>query len=601
MLGMVSVHAPPPPPLEQANRVGIDLVAVIDRSGSMRGNKLKLTRQSLTFITRHLRQCDRLAVVTYDTLCSTVLPLTYMDQAGKLAAISTIDRISAGSQTNLSGGLIKGLTELSSRADHSDRPATVLLLTDGEANQGITDQKMLLDAMQSCSAGIQSPCSIYTFGYGEQHNDTLLKEMAEVGRGMYYFVQAEETIPESFADCLGGLMSVGAQNVRVKLLAVGGASIGTIRGKPTMQRISAEEVVLELNDLYCEEQRDVLITMELPALSEPAVGWEVLSAELEYFNVIDNSMERASATLRLHRPHCLAAEHKCTNKTVDANLARVQTADALDRADQAAQQGLFEGPNSACKVIDDALARLSELVDSGSTTFEFLSADLRIARAGILDQHQYRAWGSKKCKQSCSKNYKQRSNDSSRNMYQTTRQLDMKAAVRGLTQQPQPTNPSMSVGTTWSVMSIHPQWDFNMLRVRDARNRVIFEIPGRSFGNFEITVDLAGSDSQRWLLTAQTKQRLQEMFKAISPPMSEQLYIVKVWDGSLTLCSAPTSHRHVPCDEGSPAKKLRLDADDSTSQCNSQVESNCTAASIGRHVDKIALSSEPGTTASAEP
>merc|ERR1712054_695458 len=96
---------------------------------------------------------DRLCIVTYDTHVKTVLPLLSMDKEGKRTAAQAAQAIKAGSQTNLSGGLLQGVAELSSRRDGADRPCSVLLLTDGEANQGIVEPPAIVQALEGCIEG----------------------------------------------------------------------------------------------------------------------------------------------------------------------------------------------------------------------------------------------------------------------------------------------------------------------------------------------------------------------------------------------------------------------------------------------------------------
>merc|ERR1712079_645073 len=50
------------------------------------------------------------------------------------------------------------------------------------------------------------PCTINTFGFGSGHNDQLLKALAENGHGMYAYIESTDQIPNTFAECLGGLV-----------------------------------------------------------------------------------------------------------------------------------------------------------------------------------------------------------------------------------------------------------------------------------------------------------------------------------------------------------------------------------------------------------
>ena len=53
--------------------------------------------------------------------------------------------------------------------------------------------------------------NVFTFGYGGEHDADLLSGVSEAGSGLFYYIDNADSIPESFCDCLGGLLSVAAQ------------------------------------------------------------------------------------------------------------------------------------------------------------------------------------------------------------------------------------------------------------------------------------------------------------------------------------------------------------------------------------------------------
>merc|ERR1719458_1962133 len=61
------------------------------------------------------------------------------------------------------------------------------------------------------------PCTINTFGFGAGHNENLLEAIAENGRGMYAFIENTDMIADTFAECLGGLVSIIGQNLKIKI------------------------------------------------------------------------------------------------------------------------------------------------------------------------------------------------------------------------------------------------------------------------------------------------------------------------------------------------------------------------------------------------
>ena len=94
--------------------------------------------------------------------------------------------------------------------------------------------------------------TVYTFGFGSDHDATLLEAISTQGGGVYYYIDSNEKvwvyqnyphnnsntftqIPEAFADCLGGLVSVMGQNLSLKLETIGNNSFKAVHANRTLQ------------------------------------------------------------------------------------------------------------------------------------------------------------------------------------------------------------------------------------------------------------------------------------------------------------------------------------------------------------------------------
>ena len=136
---IASILAPIHESSEMQERAGMDIVAVLDRSGSMAGEKMKMLHETVNLMVENLKSQDRLSLVSYDSEIETVLELTSMDSRGKSLALEMLKRITERGCTNLSGGLMEGIKKLTSRPAITNEVASVLLMTDGLANEGVTD------------------------------------------------------------------------------------------------------------------------------------------------------------------------------------------------------------------------------------------------------------------------------------------------------------------------------------------------------------------------------------------------------------------------------------------------------------------------------
>jgi hypothetical protein len=374
---MVSLQAPAFEPTERSN---IDVVTVVDKSGSMSGEKIGLVRETLHFVVDQLKDADRLGIVSYDTNVYDDLLLTKMDQKGKLHAHDVIDKLKDGSSTNLSGGLERGLQLIEMLGNDKKDVSSVLLMTDGIANQGVTNRDDILrrmtragrsptgvlgGAMASMQRGVsrlfgnhqntgnidEVAAIVHTFGFGSDHVASLLEAISEQGGGTYYFIEDNEKIPEAFADCLGGLLSTVGQNVFLQITAKNKAQLTKVhhrRAGPLTE--SATKCEVKLGDIQSEEQRDIVIQVKLPQLKSPQPDPEViLEAELSYFNAITSMMEKDVTVVRVNRIGEETVVSTTPNPSIDLQRNRVIGADAMKRATELADKNDLE---AARAVID---------------------------------------------------------------------------------------------------------------------------------------------------------------------------------------------------------------------------------------------------------
>ena len=256
---MVRVTAPPAPPMTRRKRLNLSLV--LDRSGSMAGDKLAHAKAAAATIIRNLTPNDRVSVVTYDSQVLTIAePQAVSDKAGLLSAV---ERVGSGGTTNLSGGWLAGLGHVQSGflADGLNR---VLLLTDGLANEGITDGGRLCQiAAEHRERGI----STTTFGYGAGFNEDLLTALATHAGGAFYFMADPDQAAGTFAEELGELLSVVGQNLVVDVRGRAPARVLAMLNQYPMTPIE-NGFRLRIGDLFGDEQREIFAELFVPQLPE---------------------------------------------------------------------------------------------------------------------------------------------------------------------------------------------------------------------------------------------------------------------------------------------------------------------------------------------
>nr|WP_301539608.1 VWA domain-containing protein [Paenibacillus sp. NEAU-GSW1] len=166
-----------------------------------------------------------------------------------------IESIEAGGTTNLSGGMIEGAQHV--RKNKADGMVNrVILLSDGHANEGITDkQKLFAIAKEYRSSGV----GISTMGVGDGFDEELMEGIAEHGGGNFYYIDKADGIPEIFEQELEGLLSVVAQNVKLTLAPSEGTRVVAVYGYPTEEQ--SGKPVLQLGDIYHNEVKSILVEL----------------------------------------------------------------------------------------------------------------------------------------------------------------------------------------------------------------------------------------------------------------------------------------------------------------------------------------------------
>lgn len=171
-----------------------DIIFVVDRTGSMSGEKIEQARGALQFCLRSLNKGDRFNVVTFnespDPLFSGLVPATgeNIEKALKVAS-----GISAVGGTNIDGALETALP----MASDPKRPAYVLFLTDGLPTVGETDIAKILE-----HAGKKAPdhLRLFVFGVGFDVNTHLLDKLSGGHKGMSLYVKPGEDLEVKVSD-----------------------------------------------------------------------------------------------------------------------------------------------------------------------------------------------------------------------------------------------------------------------------------------------------------------------------------------------------------------------------------------------------------------
>jgi Ca-activated chloride channel homolog len=170
---------------------GRTVVVVVDRSGSMSGEKMEQARGAAKFVVERLRPEDTFNIVAYDTAIEAFRPeLQRADDATRADAIGFVEGLFAGGGTNIDGALSQSLAML----QDDERPSYVLFLTDGLPTAGeLNEAKIVANAAQHNRVRAR----LFSFGVGFDVNSRLLDKLSRTGFGHTEFVRPNEDIEDA--------------------------------------------------------------------------------------------------------------------------------------------------------------------------------------------------------------------------------------------------------------------------------------------------------------------------------------------------------------------------------------------------------------------
>jgi Ca-activated chloride channel homolog len=165
----------------------VALALVIDKSGSMSGEKLDMAKEAAARSIRFLQPEDQAAVVAFDSFPQLVAPLTSL--AERQALENAVARITVGGGTDIFPAVASGfdlLRDVEADVKH------VILLTDGQSGAS-GEYARLLDEMRAARV------TLSTVAVGSDADTSLLEAMARIGRGRYHFAATPSAIPQIFS------------------------------------------------------------------------------------------------------------------------------------------------------------------------------------------------------------------------------------------------------------------------------------------------------------------------------------------------------------------------------------------------------------------
>jgi Ca-activated chloride channel family protein len=261
-----------------AKRPPLNLAIVIDRSGSMAGDKIVQAKNAARRLVDRLDGNDRVAIVSYGSDVKVDFASGPANGANRAQMHYAIDNIVQSGGTNLSGGFERGLTEVM-RWGNTGAVNRVILMSDGNANIGVVTS----DGLENLSRdALKRGVSVSTIGVGLDYNEDVMTRMANVGAGNYYFVDNSMAIAAAFDKEIKSLSSTVARNTALVISLAEGVELSELYGFPYQQ--VGDKLMISLAEFYSEQSKNVLL--KLKADTRAAGGKKLMDVSLSYTDVV---------------------------------------------------------------------------------------------------------------------------------------------------------------------------------------------------------------------------------------------------------------------------------------------------------------------------
>jgi len=355
------------PQAEASSRHPMAFCAVLDRSGSMRGEPLSKAKAACESIIRNLRSNDQFALVVFDDRAEVVLPMGTVTR--KSAAIQAVRRIEDRGSTNLTGGWMLGRDELRKAPETTTR--RTLLLSDGHLNIGITAPD---EVARIVSDGLErSRIRTATLGFGNGYDENLLERLATCSGGNFYDANSAEKLPAIFEAELEGLQRTASQNVRVRVRKLDFCENWVLYASYHSVALPDGRIEISLGDLTSEESATIVFQLDVLPLPMLPGGEPVATLEGERLLELEILWDDISTPDLASRTHTQTIRILPTQDPADIRIdedvipaVATQCAGlAVEKATEAANN---HDPDQAVHVLKQALAKLESLGNATKAT-----------------------------------------------------------------------------------------------------------------------------------------------------------------------------------------------------------------------------------------
>ena len=390
----------------QQQRTSMDIVCVLDKSGSMEGSKISGLKNAMNFVIDSLTEKDRLSIISFESDSKLIHGLLLMTPENKVQSKSLFASLSAGGGTEILTGMKHGNSILEKRQQRN-AASCMFLLTDGQDRQYTAEKLDLAKKMKADGT------SLFVFGFGADHDSEHMAAIANAAEGTFTYIESDDVVTDAFGGTIGTIQGVSLSNINLNVQTSERNVVieQIIAGRYiTSKSVDGRSGTISFVNMYIGESRDILLLLSLPAVDEPIQDYELFKAHATYYIQGDiTKRESNSIECNVDRNQMNQSDLNNTNIiqrdiTVDVHINRHACTTSLSSALLLADNNNFE---EAKIKIQNALTSLKTSVSYQAKNIIVitLEADLMEALQIVSSKQQYSMRGGRATIEEVSRNH----------------------------------------------------------------------------------------------------------------------------------------------------------------------------------------------------
>ena len=339
-------------------RTPVNVAIVIDRSGSMQGERIAAAKEGARVALKRLSSDDTVSLVSYNHDVDVMSPAAPLrNSRDKL--LEAIDNLKADGTTGLYAGVKEGGRQVEEFVSDNNINR-VILLSDGLANVGPSTPGELAElGRKLASKGI----SVSTIGLGLDYNEDLMQRLAAASDGNHVFVERPSDLAEIFDREFGDALSVSARDITITIECKLGFKPMRILGRDGS--IDGDKVTLKLNQLQADNERYVVVELQAPeGRSEGAA--EVADVTVTYLDLDKGgSPARAEAKPSVRFSANAKEVEEGVNKPVMSQVTQQIATEKSEKAVELRDAGDVAGARKVLEENAEYIKRSRDIFTSG--------------------------------------------------------------------------------------------------------------------------------------------------------------------------------------------------------------------------------------------